>query len=143
MSLIRSKLDYGCQAYMPASPAQLHRLDVIQNTALRIATGAINRNLQITRGRCNIMLLSLRREEFALKYWARSSPLGDKLPENELVQDISIYEAKRHVLNNKIPYAIPVQDLIKEHKLENMEIETPTNYDTANISSIQQRSELM
>ena len=89
------------------------------------------------------MLLSLRREEFVLKYWTRSSPLGDKLPENELGQDISIYEAKRHVLHNKIPYAITVQDLIKEHKLENIEIETPTNYGTANISSIQQRSKLM
>ena len=40
MSLIRSKIDYGCQAYMSASPTQLHRLVVIQNTALRIATGA-------------------------------------------------------------------------------------------------------
>ena len=53
-----------------------------------------------------------------------------------IVQDFSIYETKRHILDNKIPYAIAVQDLIKEHKLENIEIETPTNYDTANILSI-------
>ena len=141
MSLIRSKIDYGCQAYMSASPAQLHRLDVIQNTALRIATGAYkstsSKSLEVE---CNIMPLSLRREEFALKYWARSSPLGNKLPVNELVQDFSIYETK-HVLDNKIPYAIAVEDLIKEHKLENIEIETPTN-DTANILSIQPRCEL-
>ena len=87
-----------------------------------------------------IMPLSLRREEFALKYWARSSPPGNKLPVNELVQYFSIYETK-HVLDNKIPYAIAVEDLIKEHKLENIEIETPTN-DTANILSIQPRCEL-
>ena len=143
MSLIRSKIDYGCQAYMPASPAQLHSLDVIHNTALRIATGAYkstsSKSLAVE---CNIMLLSLRRDEFALKYWARSSPLGDKLPVNELVQDFSIYETIHHVLDNKIPYAIAVQDLIKEHKLENIEIETPTNYDTANILIIQPRCKL-
>ena len=62
------------------------------------------------------MLLSLRREEFALKYWVRSSPLGDKLPVNELVQDFSIYETKRYVLDNKIPYTVAFQDLIEEHK---------------------------
>ena len=33
MSLIRSKLDYGCQAYMSTSPTQLARLDKIQNNA--------------------------------------------------------------------------------------------------------------
>ena len=60
------------------------------------------------------------------------SPLADKLPVNELVQDFAIYERKRHVLYNKIPCAITAQDLIKEHKLENIEIETPTNYDDAN-----------
>ena len=117
MSLIRSKIDYGCQGYMSSSPAQLLRLDVIQSTALRIAIGAYkstsSKSLEV---KCNIMPLSLRREEFALKYWARSSPLEDKLPVNELVQDFSIYETKCHVLDNKIPYAITVQDLIKEHK---------------------------
>ena len=39
MSLIMSKIDYGCQANMSASPTQLVRLDKIQN-ALSIATGA-------------------------------------------------------------------------------------------------------
>ena len=63
------------------------------------------------------MPLSLRREEFALKYWARSSPLGDKLPVNSLVQDFVIYETKRYILRNNIPYAITVQDLIKEYNL--------------------------
>ena len=120
MTLIRSKLDYGCQAYMSATPTQLNRLDVIQNTALRIATGAYrstsSRALEVE---CNMMPLSLRREEFALKYWARSSLLGESLPVNALVQDFAIYETKREKLSNKIPYAITVQDLIKEHNLEN------------------------
>ena len=128
---------------MSATPTQLNRLDVIQNTALRIATGAYRstsaRALEVE---CNMMLLSLRREEFALKYWARSSPLGESLPVNALVQDFAIYKTKREKLSNKIPYAITVQDLIKEHNLENIEIEPPIPYDTSGIRSIQPRCEL-
>ena len=55
---------------------------------------------------------------------------------------MSASPAQGHVLDIKIPFAIAVQDLIKEHKLENKEIRTPTKYDTANIVSIQQRCEL-
>ena len=108
---------------MSASATQLHRLYVIQNAELRTATGALkSKSSTSLEVECNIMLLSLRREEFALKYWARSSPLGDKLSVNELVQNFSIYETKRHVLDNKIPYVDTFQDLIKEHKYGNMEI---------------------
>ena len=143
MSLIRSKLDYGCQAYMSASPTQLVSLDKIQNSALRIATGAYkSTSVQAMEVECNIMPLSLRREEFVLKYWARSSPLGDKLPVNSLVQDFVIYETKRYILRNNIPYAITVQDLIKENNLGTIEIESPIQYDTSGIRSIQPRSEL-
>ena len=143
MSLIRSKLDYGCQAYMSASPTQLARLDKIQNNTLRIATGAYkSTSVQAMEVECNIMPLSLRREEFALKYWARSSPLGDKLPVNSLVQDFVIYETKRYILRNDIPYAITVQDLIKEYNLGTIEIESPIQYDTSGILSIQPHSEL-
>ena len=39
-SLIRSKIDYGCQAYGSAAKSHLKKLDTIQATALRIATGA-------------------------------------------------------------------------------------------------------
>ena len=143
MSLIRSKLDYGCQAYMSASPTQLARLDKLQNNALRIATGAYkSTSVQAMEVECYIMPLSLRREEFALKYWARSSPLGDKLPVNSLVQDFVIYETKRYILRNNIPYAITEQDLIKEYNLGTIEIESPIQYDTSGIRSIQPRSEL-
>ena len=38
--LIRSVIDYGAIAYDSAAPSHLAKLDVIQNTALRIACGA-------------------------------------------------------------------------------------------------------
>ena len=37
---IRSCLNYGCEVYGVASPSLLHKLDVIQNTAMRITLGA-------------------------------------------------------------------------------------------------------
>ena len=123
---------------MSASPTQLARLDKIQNNALRISTGAYkSTSVQAMEVECNI-----RREEFALKYWARSSPLGDKLPVNSLVQDFVIYETKRYILRNNIPYAITVQDLIKEYDLGTIENESLIQYDTSGIRSIQPRSEL-
>ena len=64
-SLIRSKIHYGCQAYGSAAKSHLKKLDTIQATALRIATGAY-KNTQ------------------TLKYWARSASLGSKLPINRL-----------------------------------------------------------
>ena len=39
-SFIRSKLDYGCTIYCSASKTVLKQLETIQNTAIRIATGA-------------------------------------------------------------------------------------------------------
>ena len=85
-SLIRSKLDYGCQAYATtASTAQLQRLDRIQSTVLRIVTGAYKSAPKIAvEVECNVLPLNLRRDEMILKYWARSSPLGSNLSVNEL-----------------------------------------------------------
>ncbi|KAI3387413.1 hypothetical protein SNEBB_002003 [Seison nebaliae] len=39
-TLIRSKLDYACQIYNSASEATLRKLEPIQNTAIRLITGA-------------------------------------------------------------------------------------------------------
>ena len=39
-ALNRSRIAYGCPAFLTASKTQLNRLEVIQNQALRIALGA-------------------------------------------------------------------------------------------------------
>ena len=92
-TLIRSKIDYGCEAYNCASTTQLKKLDVIQVAALRIATGAYkgtqNFSLEVE---CNIMPLQKRRDELQLKYWARSNIHGDNLPINEMVKPHALYE---------------------------------------------------
>ena len=86
-ALIRSKLDYGCQAYASAARSHLNKLDSIQAHALPIATGAYkgtrNADLNVE---CNVLPLSKRRDELIIKYWARSSCHGASLPINDLTQ---------------------------------------------------------
>ena len=67
-AFIRSKLDYGCEAYGSASKTILAKLDVIQSSALRIALGAF-RSSPIISLHCeaNLILLSYRRQERLLK----------------------------------------------------------------------------
>ena len=68
-SLIRSVIDYGAIAYNSASESIKHRLDVIQNRALRIACGSFCSTaaaaLQVETGE---MPLALRRSQQEIKY---------------------------------------------------------------------------
>ena len=38
-AIVRSKIDFGCQAYQPAKPKVLQQLDPIHNMAIRLCTG--------------------------------------------------------------------------------------------------------
>ncbi|MCU7800042.1 MAG: endonuclease/exonuclease/phosphatase family protein, partial [gamma proteobacterium symbiont of Lucinoma myriamae] len=142
-TLIRSKIDYGCQAYSTASKTQLKRLDKIQAKALRIATGAYKGTSTTSLNvECNIMPLELRREEMQLKYWARSSPLGDKLPINKLVTNLSLYETQINRLKGRIPYVVKVQDLHVKYNITDQKIQEPTFPEKFVLKSITPRSTL-
>ena len=142
-TLIRSKIDYGCQTYNCASATQLKKLNVIQAAALRTATGAYkgtqNFSLEVE---CDIMPLQKCRDELQLKYWARSNIHGDNLPINEMVKPHALYETCRNRLRGKIPYNISVQNLIKKHDLGKTKIQ-PINFKKKhNISSIKPNCEI-
>lgn len=67
--IIRSKIDYGAIAYSTASPTTLQRLDAIQNTALRLATGAFCTSpVTSIQNLTGEMPLSLRRKILAAKH---------------------------------------------------------------------------
>lgn len=142
-SLIRSKIDYGCQVYNSASKAQLRKLDTIQATALRIATGAYkgtsNDSINVE---CNMLPLSLWREEMQLKYCTRSSPQGDRLPINEYTKQQSLYETQEGRLQGKIPYALNIQKILREHELEDVKIQEITYPQKLNLKCIKPRSTL-
>ena len=141
-SLIRSKIDYGCQAYSSATQSQLKRLDRIQAAALRIATGAYkstsNINVQIE---CCVPPLQLRREELILKYWARSSANGDQLPLNNLY-DLSVYDTNRDRAQGKIPFVVQVRDLQYEYQIQDLQVQPPVYADIHALRSINPRETL-
>ena len=58
---IRSKLDYGCEVYSSASLSLLSTLNVIQSTALRLATGTFRTSL--------ILAIHTESNILPLKYW--------------------------------------------------------------------------
>ena len=126
-ALIISKIDYGAQAYNSASKPLLSKLDIIQNHALRIATRAYySTPINALEVDCGIKPLHLRREEIILKYWARSSPLGQALPINNLVTDHGCHTTKRASKFN--PYSVTIRKLLKEHKMEH-DIQKPCYMD--------------
>ena len=116
-ALILSKTDYGAQAYNSAPKHMLSKLDTIQNKALRIATRAYHSTpINALEVECGIKPLHLRREEIILKYWVRSSPLGQTLPVNKLIADYGCHTTKRAPKFS--PYSITVRKLLKEHNIE-------------------------
>lgn len=119
------------------------KIDTIQATALRIATGAYkgtpNYSLEVE---CNILPLQKRRDEMTLKYWARSTSLGSNLPINELTQPRSIYETCRNRLSGHIPYNIRVQDLLKKHGMEDIKIQPQVFPTKFNLKSFNPRYDL-
>ena len=122
-AFIRSKLDYGCQAYASAAQSHLNKLDSIQAHVLRIATGAYkgtrNADLNVE---CNVLPLSKRRDELMLNYWARSSYHGANLPINDLTQPRPEYQRADRFKRDYTLYAIKVQDLVKTHKLQDIRL---------------------
>lgn len=141
-ALIRSKLDYGSQAYNTASKHQLDRLDRIQSAALRIITGAYkttpNAAVQIE---CNIPPLALRREENSLKYWARSSILKDKLPLNNLY-GTAVYETRKHRIEKHLPFPAKIPALLEKYKIQDAELQAPTYQTTFNMTTIEPKATL-
>ena len=94
-SLVLSKLDYGAQAYNSASQNVLKPLDIIQNTALRLATKAqCSSPISALEIECGLKPLKLRREELILNYWAQTSPLGPSLPVNQLIENHGCFTTK-------------------------------------------------
>ena len=107
-ALIRSKIDYACQAYDTASDTAKKELDKLQAAALRIACGAMKStaisSLQVE---CGEMPLELRRQNFCLKYAAKincseNNPTSDIL--QETWQQQYMKDNQRSFLKSTRPY---------------------------------------
>ena len=77
-ALIRSILDYGCEAYHSASSSILAKLDRVQSYALRICCGAMKcSSIAALQVECGEKPLELRRESFQLKYAIKIKAIED------------------------------------------------------------------
>ena len=108
-AIIKPKLEYGAEAYGSSCISNLKKLNPVQNTALRIATGAFRtspiESLEVITSTKS--LSSSRREKLAM-YIVRvmanpSNPLNNLLNEDELTDDVepedmTLFEA-RCILN--------------------------------------------
>lgn len=125
-SLIRSKLDYGSIIYASASKSSLGNLNVIQNTALRLVTGAFRTSPAVSLYReTGELPLWMRRKQLSLAYASKVAALPNHpvykiltksfttnatsrtlLPFHKAVRDHFPYpliQNTRHVQPNKTP----------------------------------------
>ena len=127
-SLIRSKLDYGCQALLSTCKSTIHLFDKTQTAALRIALRAhattSNHALLAEAGELPV---SVRWEELALKYWARVLSNPDN-PANELmnyrytrIYNFPSYHAKWD-LTDKGPFGYRMYKAFKMSELKDLSI---------------------
>ena len=114
-ALIKSKLDYGVEAYGSACKSTLKKLDTIQNTALRIALGAFRTSPAISmQVLCGVKPLPDARKEKLVKYLIRvlvnpSNPVNriiqeKVLPHKERIEDDidRIDNTSRNILTKKM-----------------------------------------
>ena len=87
-ALIRSVLDYGCQAYGFASKSNLEKLSIIQNQALRVCCGAMGSTpICALQASCNEMPLHLRRTRLCLSYRSHLERSLASHPSKIIIQD--------------------------------------------------------
>ena len=71
-AFIRAKLDYGCHLYDSAAKTVKNKLNTIQNTALRLALGALkNTKIKILETEANVPPLQLHRDYHSINYGAK------------------------------------------------------------------------
>ena len=124
-SLIRSKIEYGCEAYHNAAVSTLRRLESVQYQALKLVTGAAtgtsHHALLVETGE---LPLNLRREQLILNYWNRcSNPLVKRTWTTKLHQQTRAHALKHP---NKMPGGLKVQSLRTKYKLTDVESPGPT-----------------
>ena len=117
-SLVLSKLDYGCVVYGSARSSYLHRLDPIQNKALRLCLGAFQTSpivsLEVESG---IPSLSARRAKLSILYLIKIK----SLPQHPVFD--SLFNEQYDVFFYNKPTQIPTLRLRLLHFLEKIDIE--------------------
>jgi len=116
-TLIRPKLEYGMELLHTASRKAWKKLEVIQNTCLRIACGAMHGTAaDALQQECGELPLKLRRQQALLRYTSRiaSSPNN---PATSLLQD-SWHNHYGNYKPGTEPVYIQTQHFLFQHKIQ-------------------------
>ena len=130
--LIRSRLDYGCEAYGTAGSSYLQRLDPIHHAALRVCTGAYRTtNKESLYVLANEPSLENRRLLLNLTHFYRSQrvPKDKKNISWEKTDKDSVYERKSNPQFKPQSYGYKTRKAIAALKIEKPIISLIRNYD--------------
>ena len=119
-ALVKSKLTYGCQTLVSISNTNFKRLEPIQNSGLRIATGCLKTTfIPALQAEADVVPLDLHIKNQAIKYYYKM-----KLQENShSIKSILFNEEERNlnlVYNERAvrkPFAIKTLEIIREWRL--------------------------
>ena len=101
-ALILSKINYGSIVYASACDTQLAELQKVQNQALRIVLGVPKHTkTKAVLVESAEIPLELIREANMLKYWARSSTLGENLPINLKITEDPVFAHSKYKKDKK------------------------------------------
>jgi ribonuclease HI len=118
-ALVLSKLNYGREFYSTASNTALQSLNIIQNTALRIATGARQTSpicsLEVE---CNILPLQLQKSKIVLDYYNRFRNIPNTLKVvTDLTENLHQQVRCNWTDTTPPPLIIRAKKIIMDHQL--------------------------
>ncbi|XP_071151697.1 uncharacterized protein [Mytilus edulis] len=116
ISLIRSKLDYGCEIYNSASFSTKKCLDKIQNQALRICTGSMrSASLKALQVEMGDPPLEIRRQSLIAKAFLNMTSFDNSHPAKAAVNDTFIFDYYSKNVKRK-PFSITARDFLAQNK---------------------------
>ena len=111
-SLIRSRLDYGCQIYGSATATCLKTLDSIHHRALRLATGAFRSSPVLSLyAETGEPSLAHRRDKLSLQMYARLLAMPDTPAHSTLTSTMSDHHFLNRTYHN--PFGFRVRQLLQ------------------------------
>jgi len=120
-ALIMSKINYAITVYGSAAESALAPLRVIQNKALKFATGTYKHTPTIPLlVECKELPIQLKIEKAKLNYWARTVGQGYKQPINQAIK-----KTIEHKKVDKLPYPYSINKLLEEYQLQGIPVQRP------------------
>ena len=132
---IWAKINYGSIAYHSANDSLLNKLQVIQNTALKIITGTRKTTSTIALHiECGMLELNQQRDINQLKYRARTASMGSNLPINESVTEDPAYFKTKLKKRFGLPYAQKVLTFGSYYQTDQITTQAPTYFSLSTLS---------